>query len=82
MSLAALTLDVCHTLLKDLVKSLGVLKLFLDLGNNGVGQFLLLASLDLSLVTHPRVQNSLSLSGDGGLLLELVSLGLELSSLL
>lgn len=77
-----LTLDVGNALLEDLLKDLGVLQLLLDLGNNSLGKLLLLAGLDLALVTHPRVENGLGLSGNGSLLLELKGLGLELGSLL
>ncbi len=56
----------------------GVLEFLLDLGDNGVGQFLLLALLDLALVPDPGVENSLGLGGKGSPLLELKSLGLEL----
>ena len=49
----ALTLNVNDTLLQDLVQHLWVLKLFADLGNDAIGQLLLLARLYLSLVTHP-----------------------------
>lgn len=41
-----------------------------------------MALLDLSLVTHPRVEDALGLSGKGGGLLELENLGLDLGSLL
>jgi hypothetical protein len=78
----ALTLDVGNALLKDLVKSLGVLELLLDLGNDALGKLLLLADLDLALVADPGVKDSLGFSGEGGLLLHLVSLSLELSGLL
>ena len=76
------TLDVRHTLLKDLVEDLGVLELLVDLGNDSVGELLLLAGLDLAFVTNPRVQNVLRLGRDGGLLLKLVCLGLKLSGFL
>lgn len=47
------TLNVCNTLLQDLLQNLGVLKLLLDLSNNVLGKFLLLTLLDLSLITDP-----------------------------
>lgn len=77
-----LTLNVSNALLKDLVKDLGVLELLLDLGNDALGKLLLLADLDLALVANPGVKDSLGLGGEGGLLLHLVSLGLELGGLL
>lgn len=77
-----LTLNLGHALLENLLQGLGVLQLLLDLGNNRLGKLLLLALLDLTLITNPRVENGLGLSGKGGLLLELVSLSLKLGSLL
>jgi hypothetical protein len=77
-----LTLNLGHALLEDLLQDLGVLQLLLHLGDDGLGKLLLLARLDLALVTDPRVEDSLGLSGQSGLLLELVSLRLELGSLL
>lgn len=63
------TLDVRNALVKDLLESLRVLELLLDLGNDGLGKLTLLPLLDLSLVAHPRVQDSLRLVCDGSLLL-------------
>lgn len=77
-----LTLDVRNALLQNLIENFGVLELLLDLGNDRVGQFLLLLCLDLTFVTNPRVEDGLGLGGDVGLLLELKGLGLELSGLL
>lgn len=68
---------VGHTLLKNLLQDLGVLELLGDLCDDGVGQFLLLALLDLTFVADPGVQDILSLGGQSGLLLEFKSLGLE-----
>lgn len=76
------TLNISNTLLEDLLENLGVLELLLDLGDDGFGKLLLLALLNLALVADPGVEDSLGLSGDGGLLLELESLGLEPGSLL
>lgn len=76
------TLDVSNALLQDLLESLGVLKLLLDLGDDGSSQLLLLALLDLAFVADPRVENGLGLSGEGSLLLELKSLGLKLGGFL
>jgi hypothetical protein len=76
------TLNIRNALLKDLLQNLGVLKLLLNLGNNGRGELLLLALLNLALVTHPGLKDRLGLSGDGGLLLELESLGLKLGGFL
>ncbi|KAK1240885.1 hypothetical protein MKX07_006318 [Trichoderma sp. CBMAI-0711] len=76
------TLDIGHALLQNLLQDLGVLELLLDLGDDGGGQLLLLALLDLALVADPGVEDGLGLGGKGGLLLELESLGLELGSLL
>jgi hypothetical protein len=75
-------LNIRNALLKDLLQNLGVLELLLDLGNNGRGELLLLALLNLALVTHPGLKDRLGLSGDGGLLLELESLGLKLGGFL
>lgn len=47
------TLNILYALLEDLVQNLGVLEGLLDLGDDGVGQFLLLSSLDLALVANP-----------------------------
>lgn len=76
------TLDISHALRQDLLQDLGVLQLLLDLGNNGVGQLLLLALLDLTLVADPGVQDGLGLCSQGGLLLQLVGLSLEPRGLL
>lgn len=76
------TLDISHALRQDLLQDLGVLQLLLDLGNDGISQLLLLALLDLALVTDPRVQDGLGLGGQGCLLLQLVGLGLEPCGLL
>lgn len=54
----------------------------MDLGNNGLGKLLLLALLDLVLVTHPRLEDRLGLISEGSALLELVGLGLELGGFL
>lgn len=76
------TLNVRNALLKNLLEDLGVLKLLLDLGNDGLGQLPLLTLLDLALVAHPRIEDGLGLGGDGSLLLELESLGLKLGGFL
>jgi hypothetical protein len=76
------TLNISNTLLEDLLKDLGVLELLLDLGDNGLSKLLLLALLDLALVSDPGFKNSLGLSSQSGLLLELESLRLELGGLL
>lgn len=76
------TFDISHALRQDLLQDLGVLQLLLDLGNDGIGQLLLLALLDLTLVTNPRVQDGLGLGSQSGLLLQLVSFGLELRGFL
>jgi hypothetical protein len=75
-------LNISNTLLEDLLEDLGVLELLLDLGDNGLSKLLLLALLDLALVSDPGFKNSLGLSSQGGLLLELESLRLKLGSLL
>jgi hypothetical protein len=77
-----LTLNIRNTLLKDLIKRLRVLQLLLDLGNNALRKFLLLALLHLALVADPRVEYGLGLGGESGLLLSFVGLGLELGGLL
>ena len=77
-----LTHNVGNALLKDLVEGLGVLELLLDLGNDALGELLLLADLDLALVADPGVKDGLGLGGEGSLLLGLVGLGLELGGLL
>lgn len=77
-----LTLDIGNTLLKDLLQDLGVLKLLLDLADDGLGKLALLALLDLALVAHPGLQNLLGLGGQSSALLELVGLGLKLGGFL
>lgn len=77
-----LTLNISNGLLKDLLEDLGVLELLGDLGDDALGELLLLALLDLALVADPGVEDGLGLGGDGGLLLLLVGLRLELGSLL
>lgn len=76
------TLNVRDTLLENLLEHLGVLELLRDLGDDALGELLLLPLLDLALVPHPRVQYRLGLRGQRRLLLELVSLGLELGGFL
>mgnify|MGYP007098528139 CR=1 FL=1 len=76
------TLNVSDALVKDLLEGLGVVELLLNLGDDGLGKLLLLPLLDLTLVADPRVEDGLGLGGDGGLLLELESLSLELGGLL
>lgn len=76
------TLNISNALVENLLEGLGVLELLLDLGDDGFSKLTLLPLLDLALVADPRVQNSPGLRGDGGLLLELESLSLELGGLL
>ena len=75
-------LNVGNALIQDLLKDLGVLELLVDLGNDALGELTLLPLLDLALVADPGVQDGLGLVGNGRLLLELVSLGLELGGFL
>ena len=77
-----LTLNVSNRLLEDLLQGLGVLQLLLDLGDYGIGKFPLLASLDLALVSNPRVQDVLRLGGKSRRLLKLIGLRLELGGFL
>src|SRR5690242_4102895 len=76
------TLDIGNGLIEDRLEGLGALELLLDLGDDGLGELALLPLLDLALVADPRVEDALGLVRDGGLLLELVGLGLELGGLL
>jgi hypothetical protein len=76
------TLNVSDALLQNLLQDLGVLELLLDLGDDGSSQLLLLSLLNLALVADPGVEDSLGLSSQGSLLLELESLSLKLGSLL
>lgn len=76
------TLNVSNGLLEDLLEDLGVLELLLNLGDNGLGELLLLALLDLRLVANPGVEDSLGLSGESGALLELIGLSLKLGGFL
>ena len=77
-----LTLNIRNALLENLLKGLGVLELLRHLGDDGRGELVLLALLDLALVADPRVEDSLGLGGEGRLLLELEGLGLELGGFL
>lgn len=77
-----LTLDISNGLLEDLLENLGVLQLLGDLRNDGLGELLLLALLDLAFVADPGIEDSLGLGGESSLLLKLESLGLELSGFL
>lgn len=76
------TLNIGNALLENLLQNLGVLKLLLDLANDGLGKLTLLALLDLGLVADPGVKNLLGLGSESGALLELVGLGLQLGSFL
>ena len=77
-----LTLDISNRLLEDLLQSLGVLQLLVDLRNHGLGEFPLLALLDLPFIPNPRVQHSLSFGGESRLLFQLVRLSLKLRGFL
>jgi hypothetical protein len=80
--LATRTLNISNTLLEDLLKDLGVLKLLLDLCDNGLSELLLLSLLDLAFVSDPRVKDVLGLSSKSSLLLQLESLSFKLGGLL
>lgn len=75
-------LNVSNTLLEDLLKDLGVLELLLNLGDNGLSKLLLLALLNLALVSDPGLKDGLGLSSQSSLLLKVESLRLKLGSLL
>lgn len=75
-------LHIDNTLLEDLLEDLGILKFLCDLGNDAVGEFLLLALLDLAFVTDPAVKNGFGFGGDGGFLFEFKGLGFELGGFL
>lgn len=77
-----LTLNISHALLENLLQDLGVLQLLLDLGDDALGELPLLPLLDLALVPHPRIQDSLGLGSQRRLLLELIGLSLELGGFL
>lgn len=68
--------------MQNLLQCLRILKLFLDLSNDVLGQLLLLFVLDLSFVSNPRVESGLGLRCQCCLLLELVDLSLELCGFL
>jgi hypothetical protein len=53
----SLTLNIRNALLQDLLQDLRILKFLLDLANDCIGEFLLLANLHLSLISNPRVKN-------------------------
>lgn len=72
-----LTLNIRHALLQNLLNNLGVLQFLLDLANDTLGQFALLADLDLSLVLYPRVEDLLGLSCNSSALLHLKGLSLQ-----
>lgn len=76
------TLDVGNTLLQNLLQDPGALELLLHLGDDALRELPLLALLDLALVADPRLEDRLCLGGEGGLLLELVGLVLELGGFL
>jgi len=82
LSLGDDAVDVGNGLVEDLLEDLGVLELLVDLGDDGVGELLLLAGLDGTLVADPGVEDGLCLVGEVDLLLELVGLGLELGGFL
>jgi hypothetical protein len=81
-SLAPHTLNISNALLQYLLKNLGVLKLLLNLGDNALGELFLLADLDLSLISNPRIENCFSFRSKRRRLLKLVRFGFELSSFL
>jgi hypothetical protein len=57
------TLDVGDGLAEDLLQDLGVFELLVDLGDDGLGQFSLLALLDLAFVANPAVEDVARLAG-------------------
>lgn len=75
-------LHIGDTLLQDLLQNFRVLEFLGDFSNDAIGQFLLLSLLDLSLVSHPGIQDSLGFGGQRGLLFEFESLCFESGSLL
>ena len=77
-----LTINIGNALLENLLENLGVLELFVDLADDSLGKLLLLTLTHLALVAHPRVENLLGLSSNGGALLKLVSLRLKLGGFL
>ena len=76
------TLNISNALLEDLLENLGVLEFLVDLADDGFGKLALFTLLDLTLIAHPGVEDLLGLGGEGGALLELVSLSLELGGFL
>jgi len=64
------------------LQKLGVFQLLADLGNNAISQLPLLSHLDLTLVSHPAVENVLGFGGESGLLLKFEGLGLEFGGFL
>lgn len=82
LSLSKKLLNVLNRLLENLLLELGVLEVLLNLGDDRLGQQLLLSLSDRSLVSDPRVKNRLGLGGEDNLLLGLEHLGLELDGLL
>lgn len=82
LSLSKKLLNVLNRLLENLLLELGVLEVLLDLGDDGLGQELLLSLSDRVLVSNPRVKNRLGLSGKSNLLLGLENLSLELDGVL
>lgn len=77
-----LTLDLLDALKQDLLKGLGVFKVLLDLGNDGLSKLLLLLLLDLGLVADPGVKDALGLLDKLSALLELKGLSLQLGGFL
>jgi len=75
-------LHLADGLVQDLGLQLGVLEIGLDLLDHVSSELALLTLTDRSLVTDPRVQDSLDLGGQSSLLLELKGLCLEFGSLL
>lgn len=47
------TLNICHALRQNLLQHLGVLQFLLHLGDDVLGQLLLLALLNLALIADP-----------------------------
>lgn len=76
------TLNLLDGAGKDVLLDLAVLELRKDLGDDGADELGLLRLAGLALVTNPRVESSLDLGSEGGLLLKEESLVLELGSLL
>ena len=77
-----LTLNVCNTLVENLLQGFWVLELFHNPANDGFRKLFLLSLLDLGFVSYPGVQHRFRLGCERRLLLQLKDFSLDFGGFL